>query len=273
MDNFEFLRTVTIGQYLPTGSWIHRLDARARILGLAVLLVTVTVTPHLAGVAVGLAVFLLLLALARIPYAFAIKGLLPPLPFLLILAALQALFPARVESGPVYLHWGWVTISAGSLLAAARILLRFFSLILGLSLGSYVISTSEMIRGLESLLSPLEALRLPVRDFVMAVQVMLRFIPFLALSAERIAKGQASRGAEWGTGRASLAARIRQAVPLIVPLFLTGLRKAETLALSMEARGYGNPGRHTSMAVLRFTPRDALVLTACLVLSAVVILV
>jgi energy-coupling factor transport system permease protein len=100
---------------------------------------------------------------------------------------------------------------------------------------------------------------------------MLRFIPFLAQAAERIAKAQASRGANWGTRSGGLLNRIRQAVPLIVPLFLTGLRRAENLALAMESRGYGSPGRHTSMLSMQFRFSDALGLLVCSALAAVIV--
>jgi energy-coupling factor transport system permease protein len=104
----------------------------------------------------------------------------------------------------------------------------------------------------------------------MMVQVMLRFIPFLAMGAERIAKAQASRGADWGTRKGSVLQRVRQAFPLLVPLFLTGLRRAEALALAMEARGYANRSRHTSMIELKFRLKDALAVLAAGVLSAAI---
>jgi energy-coupling factor transport system permease protein len=271
MNNFEYLRLVNLGQYIPTGSWIHRLDPRARILATILLLAAVTFAPSPAGLVLALGIVLLLLVLARIPLAFALRGLLPPLPFLLILAVLQVLFPVRADPSTVLVDFGWIQITTAGIRAGIMLLLRFSALILTLGLGSYVISTAEFIRGLESLLTPLNRLRIPTADFVMMIQVMLRFIPFLAMGAERIAKAQASRGADWGTRRGGPLQRVRQAFPLLVPLFLTGLRRAESLALAMESRGYANRSRHTSMIELEFRLKDALAIAAAGVIAAAIV--
>jgi energy-coupling factor transport system permease protein len=107
----------------------------------------------------------------------------------------------------------------------------------------------------------------------MVMQVTIRFIPFLAQSAERIAKAQASRGAEWGTGKGGLLARTRQLIPLVLPLFLTSLRRAETMALAMDARGYDTVSRRTSMIVMHFTWKDGLAILLGVLAGAGVILV
>ncbi len=271
MNNFEYLRTVNLGQYLNTGSWIHHLDPRARIACTLVLLGAITFAPRPAGLAAALGVVLLLLWMARIPLGFALRSLLPPLPFLLILAVLQALFPPRGGGSEALFQFWLIRITVASIWAGVALLLRFAALILALGLGSYVISTAEMVRGLESLLSPLRRLGIPTHDFVMMVQVMLRFIPFLAMSAERIAKAQASRGASWGTGGGGPLQRARQALPLLVPLFITGLRRAEYLALAMEARGYANRARHTSMLVLDFRLKDAIAILGAVLIAGLVI--
>ena len=150
--------------------------------------------------------------------------------------------------------------------------MRFMSLIMGLTLVSAVISATEIINGLEGLLSPLNRIGLPVQDFVLMVQVTLHFIPFLAQAAERIAKAQASRGADWGTHSGGIFQRVRQVLPLIVPLFLTSLRRAENLALAMEARGYGSKSRRTSMVVMSLRVTDALALVASAGIAVCVLL-
>ncbi|MDD5369079.1 MAG: energy-coupling factor transporter transmembrane component T [Anaerolineaceae bacterium] len=271
MSEFEYLRYVTLGQYIPTGSPIHCMDPRARLVGALFLLAALTLSRNLSGLLAGLAIVMLLLVLARIPLGFALRSLLPPLPFLAILALLQILFPVQRGVEAALLHFGWVQITWGSILAGVILLVRFAGLILTLSLTSYAISSTELIHGFESLLSPLSRMGIPTRDLVMAIQVMLRFIPFLAQAAERIAKAQASRGASWGTRSGGLLNRVRQVVPLIVPLFLTGLRRAENLALAMEARGYGTPGRHSSMLAMQFRLRDALAILVCVGLAVIIV--
>jgi len=272
MNQFEFLRSIPIGQYLPIDSWLHRLDPRARLLGFLLLIAAITIAPRLEGIGLGLLLMLLILRLARIPFRYALRGLVAPLPFLVILAVLQIFFNQQAPGSPVLFVVGPVSITLFDLQAGAKLLLRFFALILGLSLASYTSSTSEMTQGLNLLLAPLARLRLPVQDFVMMVQITLRYLPLLAQSAERIAKAQASRGADWDA-RGGLLARVRQTIPLIVPLFLSSLHKAENMALAMDARAYGSAAARSSIAEFRFTRRDGFVIGAALILSVLIIVV
>ena len=271
MSDFEFQRFITIGQYLPTGSVIHRLDPRTRLVAGALLVGAITGVPHFAGL--GLLVVLVLAALvaARIPLAYALKGLLPPLPFIAFLALLQVFFGPQ-EDGALIWAWRFVHISWADLRVGAMLIGRFAALILAISLFSFCISTREMVTGLDALLKPLTALGLPTHDVVLMVQVTLRFLPLLAREAERIAKSQASRGAEWGTGRGGLFKRTRQALPVLVPLFLTSLRRAESLALAMEARSYTGGRGRTSMMTLRFRLVDGLAMLLVTVSAGIALL-
>jgi energy-coupling factor transport system permease protein len=260
VSEFEFQRFVTVGQYMPTDSVIHRLDPRARLVGGLLLLGAITAAPSLAGLGAAFAALILLILLARVPLGHALKGLLPPLPFILFLILLQILFSGQGEAEHVLLVLGPVHVTASDLLDGATILLRFAGLILTLTLLSATTSTTQMVRGLDRLTRPLGRLGLPTQDFVLMVQVALRFLPLLALEAERIVKSQASRGAEWGTGRHGLLRRVRQALPILIPLFLVSLERAENLALAMEARGYQSQRQRTSMVAMDFTLADAVAL-------------
>lgn len=272
MHNFEFLRMVNIGTYLPLHSILHRLDARARIIIYFCLIAAATFTQHSLGLTLALVMILIGLALGRIPLRFALRGLLPPLPFLAILGLLQIfLAPHPVSALPVYAI-GPVKIYLAGFISAGMLLLRFAVLILALGLASYTLSTSELIHGLESLFSPLTKLGIPTHDLVMVMQVTIRFIPFLAQAAERIAKAQASRGADWGTRKGGLLARTRQVLPLMLPLFLTSLRRAETMALAMDARGYATVTRRTSMQVMHFTWKDGLAILVGAAAGAAILL-
>ena len=260
MNEFEFLRFMTIGQYIPTGSILHRLDARIRLLAAIIILGAITFASRPLGLGIGLAFVLIGFLVARIPISYGLRGMLAPLPFLIFLAILQVFFNPHVGTSPLLLKWWIIHITVSDLWAGGMLLLRFTALILGLTLVSAVISATEIINGLEGLLSPLNRLGLPVQDFVLMVQVTLHFIPYLAQAAERIAKAQASRGADWGTHTGGIFQRVRQVLPLIVPLFLTSLRRAENLALAMEARGYGSQSRRTSMVVMRLRASDVVAL-------------
>jgi energy-coupling factor transport system permease protein len=172
----------------------------------------------------------------------------------------------------VYFQWGIIHITEAGLWAALFLLVRFIALILALSLMSFCLSTSEAITGLSELLSPLDKIGVHTMDFVMIFQVAMRFLPLLAQSAERIAKAQASRGAEWGTGRGGLIAQVRSIVPLIVPLFLISLRRAETMALAMDARAYGLKNQRTSLYELKFAWQDGVFLAIGGILIAAILL-
>ncbi|MGC9467038.1 MAG: energy-coupling factor transporter transmembrane component T family protein [Anaerolineae bacterium] len=271
MSEFEFQRFLTIGQHLPTGSVIHRLDPRTRLVCGGILLITITLAPSLMGLVIALVVLLALILLARIPMSYALKGLIPPLPFIAFLALLQILFAAGSEATEPLWTWWIIRVSAGSLLSGARLLLRFSALILTVTLFSATTSVTETVRGLESLLSPLAHLGLPVQDLVLLVQVALRFLPLLAREAERIAKSQASRGAEWGTGKGGLLHKIRQALPILVPLFLISLQRAESMAVAMEARGYRSTGRRTSYVSLKLERLDAFAMGIILLITLIVL--
>lgn len=270
MNEFEFLRSFAVGHYLPTGSVIHRLDPRARLLAGTLLLLTLAATRQWLGVIVGLGGVLVGLALARIPLRYALRSLLTPLPFIVLLALIQLFFSFHDPAAVPVWALGPVRVYAAGIGAAALLTLRFLALILLLSLWTFCLSSSELVRGLETLFRPLTDWGLPTQDLVLAVQATLHFMPLLAREAERIAKAQASRGAEWGTGRGGLLRRARQMLPILLPLFLTALQRAETLALAMEARGYRGRGR-TSLVELRWRWADSVALVVAVAASVAVL--
>jgi len=244
--------SISLGQYMPVDSPVHRLDPRAKIVLYSLVVIALTISTNPIGLLVGLAWVILWLAWAKIPLKPVIRMALAPLPFLLILAVFQFFIPIKHDTSQILLQWRSYQLSLRQLIAAGMLLLRFASLILVLSLSSYTISTAELIRGLEQLLAPLGKVGIPVGNWVLAVQVMLRFLPLLAQVAERISKAQASRGAVWGTRKGGLIQRARQVVPLIIPLFLMALRRAENTALAMEARAFQSSQRTISLVESHF---------------------
>jgi energy-coupling factor transport system permease protein len=260
MNDFDFMRNLPFGQYLSLDTPLERLDCRARIISFVMILTVLTITRNLGGLIFGLVVIILGLLIMRFPLRFALRGLLSPLPFLLIL--LQVFFNPRPDEGARLFQIGNNVIAVSDLMTGLLLLLRFVALILGLTIASQSLSTSEITHGLESLLSPLKRIRFPVHDLVVIIQVSLRFIPLLAQVAERIAKAQASRGAAWQKGGGGLVGRVKLIIPLILPLFLTSLRRAENMALAMDARGYGTQLQRSSIVNYRFGWKDAV---ACLI--------
>lgn len=261
MNNFEYLNRVAIGQYIPGSAFIYRLDARTRILIYFVFIPLVAFLPSIRGVLACLLAVLLAITASRIPPGFALRSLLAPLPFLVFIALVQ-LFSVPAGDSSILFRLGPLTASIAGVEAGLLLALRFTTMILLVALATFTLSTSELVYGLRSLLRPLSRLGFPSEDFIQIVQITLRFIPFLALSAERIAKAQAARGADWGTKRGSLLRRARDVVPLIIPLFVTTLRQAENLALAMDARAYATGETVTSLRQFQFRLADYIAMAA-----------
>lgn len=242
-SEFELTGRLTIGQYLPTASALHHLDPRAKIVMVLLLVIAVTAASSLAALVILLLTVILGLRIARIPLRFALAGLRPMLPFLLLLALLQVFAIPQYSARPIW-QWGIVTVTDRGLLAGILLLARFSTLVLGLSLFSFSTSTTELTHGVEHLLRPLQRLGLPAHEFALMVNIAIRFLPTLAEEAERLMKAQASRGADFGRGQGNFVQRARRLLPLLVPLFLVSLRRGDELIEAMEARCYvGGKGR------------------------------
>ena len=265
MSQFEYLRRVSIGQYLPLDSLIHRWDPRTKIIGFTFLIIAISISNNLYSLALALLVSAILIAASRIPFSFAVRGLLSPLPFLVLIATLQLVITPHPETSTAVFGIWRINVYREGISAALKLLLRFASLLLILTTLSSSLSTIEMINGLDLLLKPLQQLGVPTENAVLLVQLTLRFIPFLALNAEKIAKSQASRGAKWDTPNRKLINRVQQIVPLVIPLFITSLRQAEDLSTAMLARGFAGNTAHTSMHTHHFSLRDGVFLMLLLI--------
>lgn len=272
-SEFEFLRGMPFGLYLPVDSPLHRLDPRTRILLTVLVIAAMLIANNLLELALVLVVVLAGYRLARTPYGPMLRGWRSALSFLLFLAVLQILFRAGGRDQPALFAWRWLVVSAADLWSAASLIARFSGLMAVIGLAASSLSESDLTNGLNALLRPLNAIGIPVSDFVMVIQITLRYFPLLAQSAERIAKAQASRGADWQPAGWNLIQRGRQIAPLIVPLFITSLRRAENMALAMDARGYGNLPARTSMTVLHFRSVDVVVLASAVLLILGIIFV
>lgn len=270
MEEFELLRHVTIGQYLPTGSVLHRLDPRVKIIGLGLMLVVLVAYRSATGLIVGLGIALGLVMLARVRLGFALGGVRPALPILLLLALLQLLFGwgAPVdESCRALWDWHLIHVTTCSAQAVVAMLARLTALILLTSLLTLTSTTTELARGAESLLRPFQRLGVPADELAMVFTLALRFVPTLAQELEKLLKAQAARGADIRRGSNPIQ-RARQLLPVLVPLFITTLRRAEELTLAMEARGYTGGRGRTHYVRLRFGWTDALALALMIGLLA-----
>jgi energy-coupling factor transport system permease protein len=263
MNQFEYLARISFGQYLPTGSFIHRLDPRAKLVGYFLLIMAISLSKQTAGLLTAIFLILALLIFSKVSLKYALQGLLPPPPFLMILAILQLFITPHPTGDRIIFSWWILVISITSIRYAILLILRFTSLILLLTLVSVTLSTLEIIHGLDALLKPLNKIGIHTDSAAMVVQIMLRFIPFLAINAEKIAKSQASRGAEWDDPKGGIFQRVRYILPLIIPLFIISLHQADTLANAMLARGYGSSSIRTGLHEYKFKWKDLIFILFC----------
>jgi len=278
MASYDALRHITIGQYIPTGSFIHRLDPRAKLLGLALLGVAAIMARSYVSNAALLLMVMALVRLGRLPLGYILSGIVPALPFIAILAMLQLFFYgqsyAQLDAAPrVLLSWGPVLVSEASIRLVVVSLLRFLNLLFLTSLLTNTTTTSALTRGIEGLLRPFSRIGLPGHEIALVGAIALRFLPILGEQLESITKAQASRGVALETkGRWHLIGNARRVAALIVPLFADAFRRCEETVSAMLARCYqGGKGR-THLVELAFAPRDwvavslsALVVTAILI--------
>ncbi len=272
MYNFELLRNVTIGQYIPTGSVVHRLDPRAKIITAAALVLAISFNQSILANLIFLAVILGITALARIPFSYIWRGFLLGLPALALIFVMQMLFLGRIEpAGQVYFEWGWLRITRYSVHLIIISLIRITSFIFLTSLVTMTATTTELAHGVEQLLAPLRRFGVPSHELALILTISLRFVPTLAEEVERIIKAQVSRGADLGGRYWRPDKTARALLPLMVPLFLGAFRRAEELVLAMEARGYVSGDGRTNFVELRARLLDYVVVVVALLLTALLI--
>jgi energy-coupling factor transport system permease protein len=247
MSDFEYLSKISMGQYFATHSIIHRLNPAFKLAAFSLLILVTTLCKPWQGLLLLLGAILALLLVGKISLKYALRGLLAPLPFILILAVIQVLMISYQSSPPDWFSWHFLRVNNAGLLPGGILCLRFFVLVLLLTLTSAALSTLELVHGLDLLFRPLNKIGIPSGQAAMVIQIMLRFIPSLALNAEKIAKSQASRGAVWGDPRGNLFQKTRQMLPLLLPLFTVSLQQADALVEAMLARGYASRSTRTGL--------------------------
>ncbi|MCH5268607.1 MAG: energy-coupling factor transporter transmembrane protein EcfT [Lachnospiraceae bacterium] len=244
------IRDITIGQYFRTNSLLHRMDPRVKIVGTLVYAVSLFFIKDYISFAVAAVCFCFIVRLSRVPFRFIIKGLKPVFVMLLFTAVLQLL----CTSGDDLVHFGIVHITIQGVHQSVFMLFRLTLLIMGSSMMTLTTTPNQLTDGIEKLLRPLNHIRVPVGDLAMTMSIALRFIPILIEELDKIMKAQLARGADLESG--NLIQRLKNMVPLLVPLFSSAIRRANELAYAMDARCYhGGKGR-TKMKPLQYTQRD-----------------
>ena len=252
------LKDITLGQFFPGKSLLHRLDPRTKILCTILLVVIVFLAKSMLAYGVLLLLTGILMALSRIPLRTLLKSV-KPLIIVILLTSLLNMFFTSGENVLVDVRFWFfhIVIRAEGVVSALKMALRIILLVLDTSVVlTYTTSPIDLTDGIERLLSPLAKLKVPVHTFAMMMSLALRFIPTLVEETEKIIAAQKSRGADFTSG--NLLRRVKALIPVLVPLLLSSFRRADELALAMECRCYhGGEGR-TRMKVMQLHARDFL---------------
>ena len=245
------LKDITLGQFFPGTSFIHRLDPRTKLVMLVVYIAALFIAVSWISYAVMFSFLVLCILLSKIPLKSILRSM-KPLALILVLTAILNLFLSGGET--VWFSFWIIKITKEGVVRAVLMLLRILMLVAGTFLLTYTTSPIALTDGLESLLSPLKKLRLPVHELSMMMCIALRFIPTLIEETDKIMSAQKARGADFETG--NLLQRVKALVPILIPLFISAFRRADELATAMECRCYhGGEGR-SKMKLLRYSYWD-----------------
>ncbi len=246
------LRDITLGQYYPANSVIHRLDPRVKLLGTLLFIVSLFSLKGITALAVATVFLVTVIKLSKVPFRFMVKGLRA----IVILMLITAFFNLFLTPGEPLVSFWKFKITAPGIRNAVLMAIRLTYLILGTSIMTLTTTPNQLTAGLEKALRPLGKIGVPVHAISMMMSIALRFIPILIEETDKIMKAQMARGADFESG--SLIRKVKSMVPLLVPLFVAAFRRADDLAMAMEARCYhGGEGR-TQLKPLRYQGRDRL---------------
>ncbi|HJC73888.1 MAG TPA: energy-coupling factor transporter transmembrane protein EcfT [Candidatus Mediterraneibacter faecavium] len=259
------IRDITIGQYYPAQSRIHRLDPRVKIVCTLLFLVSLFIQNSLLGYVIATIYLGAVIRLSKVPLKYIVKGL-KPIVILLLFTVVMNLFLTR--DGETLVHFRIFTITEGGLRTSVFMAVRLMYLVAGSSIMTFTTSPNGLTDGMEKLLHPLNKLNVPVHEVAMMMSIALRFIPILLEETDKIMKAQQARGADFESG--NIIQRAKAMVPILVPLFVSAFRRANDLAMAMESRCYhGGEGR-TKMKPLRYKGRDRIAYILTLIYLVVI---
>lgn len=261
------LRDITIGQYYPADSVIHKLDPRVKLMAALLYIISLFTFRGIAGFILVSIFLVFMIRLSKVPFSYMVKGL-KAIVILMVITAAFNLFLTPGED--VLVHFWIFTITMEGVKNAVFMLVRLIYLIVGTSIMTLTTTPNQLTDGLEKALMPLSKIKVPVHAIAMMMSIALRFIPILIEETDIIMKAQMARGADFENG--NLIRRAKSMVPLLVPLFVSAFRRADDLAMAMEARCYVGGSGRTKMKPLRYTKRDYMAYLILIVYLAGVIL-
>ena len=255
------LRDITLGQYYPADSILHRLDPRVKFVGTLVYVISLFLF-HNWGYLLGTVFLAVMIKLSKVPFKFITQGLKS----IFVLLAITIVFNILFTPGEVLVRIWKITITREGVAMACRMSVRLIFLMIGSSLMTLTTTPNQLTDALESLLGPLKKIHVPVHELAMIMSIALRFIPTLIEETDKIMSAQKARGADFESG--NIIQKAKALIPILVPLFISAFRRADELATAMECRCYpGGEGR-TALHVLRYQAADFVVLAAFVALAA-----
>lgn len=263
------LKDITLGQFFPGKSVLHKLDPRIKLIACIAYIVGIFLCKSVVSYAVLIAATVFLMVISQLPVKTVLKGI-KPIVFIILFTAVLNIF---WHSGEMVLFSFWrITVYREGVISAVYMVVRIISLVIGTSIIlTYTTSPIALTDAIERLLSPLRVIKVPVHEFAMMMTIALRFIPTLIEETDKIMNAQKARGSDFSTG--SLVSRAKALVPVLVPLFISSFRRADELAVAMECRCYrGGKGR-TRMTQLHLAARDFIFMFCIAAFIAVVILI
>lgn len=246
------IRDITIGQYYQTNSVIHSLDPRVKLMGTLIFIISLFLGMNILVYIVATLALAGLIIASKVPFKFIVRGLKA----ILILILISAAFNLFLTSGTVIFKVWKITITDRGLKTAIFMVIRLVYLIMGSSLMTLTTTPNNLTDGLEKGLSFLKYIKVPVHEIAMMMSIALRFIPILIDETDKIMRAQQARGADFETG--NFIKRAKAMVPILVPLFISAFRRADDLAMAMEARCYHGSNGRTKMKPLKYSKKDYL---------------
>ena len=246
------LRDITLGQYYQTDSVLHRLDPRVKLIGTFAFIVGLFLAGNVAGYAVAAIFLVSMIKLSHVPVQFMLKGM-KAIAFLIVITVV---FNTFMTPGEVLIQVWKLKVTKEGLIMAAKLAVRLSFLIVGSSIMTLTTTPNQLTDAIESVMGPLKRLHVPVHEVAMMMSIALRFIPILMEETDKIMKAQEARGASFDSG--NLIDKTKALIPLLVPLFISAFRRANDLAMAMEARCYRGGDSRTKMKPLIYRRRDVL---------------
>ena len=261
------LKDITIGQYFPGKSVVHRLDPRFKIIITGIFIAMLFSADSFIAMAVGIVFLIVSFLLSKIPLKLMLKSIKPIVPIIIFTSVLNIFF----LDGVVLFKLGFLKVTYEGLRTSAFMIIRIIALIMGSSLLTYTTSPITLTDAIERLLSPLKKIKLPVHELAMMMTIALRFIPTLIEETDKIMSAQKARGADMESG--SLLQRAKALTPILIPLFVSAFRRAEELAVAMECRCYQGGDGRTRLRQLHSSGGDYFALGLSIVFLDIVLLI